>query len=315
MKPIMKTSWPLGVASILIVAVIYAVGAPADGATNQSHRDDVGPGAREAIKNVLADGKLLRLTMGDDGAADCFRFMVTLVLKTNGNATVPTNYVVARDHHQMAAVVLSGRGDPYAYLTKGFMAGFDPMEPGQLLVNTDGNPRFVFELGKENDLDVELSFLHSIKQPELRIDLNEILRGAIANAGRADYDPQRRIVRMATESSSMLVALPPATAQGQFGIERLELHSRTGAIVVFPGITLGAPPPQIFNIDKGAFEAAGLKTREATQTEPGNVSLLVPRAFGTHPQESLAITRMKAMLPESMLSQKGPTTRPSRGTE
>lgn len=254
-------------------------------------------GVREVLKGVL-DRKILRLSTDPESVADRFEFLLTLIVPAKGGAAAASSYIVARDKDSVAALVLSPRGDPFAYATQGPMAGFDLTDPGRLMLYGTGAPKFVLTLGEEKDnLDLEFSFLRNAEAPEVLVDLEALVRGALENAERATYDRKRKRVHLATRKADILIALPLKEDEKEFGISDLVVKSKAGLVLAMSDIRTGGERSAILGREKAAFERLGLPTRTVGEKEAPRVPLFVPTGFGRRGKEQEAIKRLRTLFP------------------
>ena len=271
---------------------------PGDGDKGPAELRAVTPDVRRTLEEAFADEKLMRLSTGDDGAANRFEILVTLAVPGNDGRRHSSHYLVARDGDEAAALVLSPRGSPFAYATTGLMAGFDPAEPGRLILSGTGAPHFRLALGEEGDnVDVQLSFDRDLTRPQFRLELAPLLRGALENAKRMDFDREKRIARFATGRSSILVVLAREGGTARFRVNGLVVKSRAGHALSLSNVRVGGKRSTILGVSKEDFLRLGLPTRVVEGEERPQVPLFVPPHFDDDEDSRRAIERVRGLFP------------------
>ena len=293
---------PLLVPSIIAALAVCAAASPTEHRTPAKAKQGSPPTASTEVQQTLAaafaDDKLLRLSMGGDGAGDRFEFLITLAIPGKDGRRHASRYLVARDGDEMAALVLSQRNSPFAYVTQGLMAGFDLAEPGTLILSGKGAPRFEFSLGEEGDnVDVELSFARNLERPQLRLELGPFLRAALENAKRMDFNADRRMARFATEKSSMLVVLSPEGEAARFGVSGVIMKTRPGLALSLSNVRVGGKRSAILGLKMNDFLRLGLPTRVAGNDDEPKVPLFVPPTFEKHAVERRAAEGLRELFP------------------
>lgn len=250
--------------------------------------------AREVLDRLL-ESKALRLSTGKDSASDRFELALTLRLPAKDGRTYGSRYVVARDKDAVAALVLSLRGEPFAYATAGLLAGFDVTDPGSLVLCDEGAPKFVLSLNEDKEnLDLELSFRKSAEAPEVTFDPEALLRGARKKATRVSYDREERLIRLETPKTVVVLALSPAEQGQGFGLRALTVKSKAGLSLSL-AVRTGGERSAILGFDRAAFERLGLPARTLGGKDVPKISLLVPPTFGNSEKERRAIDRVREL--------------------
>ena len=252
-----------------------------------------------AVREALGRGPLAFST----GAAgpERYEFMLTMVAPLKDGGEAVSNYAVARDGDEVAVLVLSSAGAPYAYATNGLLVGFDPTEPGRLLVYGDGGAPSVW-LGVDaasKKFRSELSYRSKVQSAAVDVDVQPVLAAAIANLELATFDPRRRVVKLSTRNSIVGVFLPPdgEDAAADAPLRGLIPRSKGG-----PGVALSnvrtRERSSILGRARVEFERLGIPVRVADDKAPPKFPLFVPPAFGRNDKEKQGIERMIKVFPD-----------------
>ena len=250
------------------------------------------------LKEARARGPLL-FSNAPDGGPDRFELLLTIVLPFKGGGTLATNYVVARDKDDVAVLVLSASGAPYAYVTKGLFAGFDQADLGTLVLHDRGAPSL--SVGVEpasNQFVLDLSYKAKAERADVRLDFDSVILAAAAKVERATLDDARHLIKVSTAKSVVGVFLPTDESVTGAPLRGLVMKSENGLAVAVSNIRT-TDRSAILGLDKAAFEKLGIPTRFAADGRAAVVPLVVPAGFGSNEKEKEGIKRLVALLPNA----------------
>ena len=260
-------------------------------------RTDLDAVAREAVQKLL-NGKVLHFSNEDDGG-DRFEFLLTLALPAKKGGRYASHYLIARDKESVAVVILSPKADPFAYVTGGFMAGFDPTDPGSLVIYPEGNPTLKIMADPTNgNFETELSFSRNAEKPVVLVDLDSVLQTALVKIERASYDLRRKALHLTTKSSELLAVFPDDEQDRTTPVRSLVVKSRAGVLIAVSNVRVGGERSPLFGHDRAAFERLGVPTRVLGEREAPTVPLFVPPSFGSDERERRGIERVRTLFPD-----------------
>jgi hypothetical protein len=277
--------------SLLVVVLLSADGRAAAA-------DDAGRGnARAALIDALARGGHT-LSTGKESAAERFSFTLTMFV-TAGGATHRNTYIVARDKEETAVVCLSEEGYPFAFLKDGLFVALDRKEPGRLVLSTTGAPRVVLSMTGQNaeSLDFGISFVRSLDAPEVRLDIEKLVRGALDKATRAAHDEKTRSVRLETERSEAIFRISSPDNKGELPIAEMTLRNKKGFGVTVTSIRVGGDRAAILSVAKDAFERLRLPMHVAGEKEVLRLPLFAPPQFAADRVEREAAEKVRTLFP------------------
>lgn len=265
--------------------------------------------AEKAVRRLFLE-KTTRLTsMAPLSATNLFAFKVAFTRTVAAGSGQTTNRVtsilsVVVDQPRAAILVSTTNGLPYCFLADGFYAGFDPEQPGRLLVQSGGHALFRFSYHGDNKIEVGLAFAPEIELPHSDIDLN--LAGAFqvisSRANMIYTDKTTKAVMLTLDGGAVFAMnmLPPENPN-PFGVARIKLENSRSAVEI-GDIALGKPGNVLLKINEEALRLSGVPCRNARKEEMKHLPLLVSPDFPRNEAERKAAERLR----EAVFKQKQP---------
>jgi hypothetical protein len=159
-----------------------------------------------ALRSVLDRGGL-RLSTAEPSASPVFSFSLWLAPAERGDdRTAGTELVFRGDHGTATVVSRSAGGLPFAYATSGAYLQLDPAVPGRL--TTAGRGELDVQFGSSADgLSFRFRYGPEVRQTELTLDLESILRGMLGAAHPLGRDPKSGALLFQTKNRVVAVRM------------------------------------------------------------------------------------------------------------
>lgn len=261
-----------------------------------------------SVLRRVAEGKPLRLSTEGEQVPRGFHFVVRLSIEPKGGEPRYTDYVVVKDGDRVGVLVRALDGLPYCYMTDGLMVMVDHGEPGRLLLHPRGAPSVVYRLAEEEGkLDFWVSHVRRATRGVVDLNLAPVLKLAVGKLRQATFERSSGTLVGQTDRSAMMLTLPAAERQGDFGLRSYVSRSPGGQTLALLDPTSGGEPPiDVTRLTKDSITALAVPVREVPEVERGDVSLLVPEHFGVHPKERDASVKLLSLLTVSTVSASRP---------
>jgi hypothetical protein len=240
-----------------------------------------------AAARAALEGAGLRLA-ADGGDADVFQVRLRWALGRDA-AALGNECIVARDHAQVAVVLVDGHGLPYCYMAKDLFLLFDAQGGGRLRVGERGAPGVLLTTDKDQDrLQAFAYFRTAQQQAGIDVDPGAILARFLVKTTRAAWDEARGAWLLETERARATVQLAPAAAGARPALRGLSVTA-PGAFVELSEVRLGDKPALRVDLTRAAVEAAGLATEAVDLKELEHLPLVARADFARTPVERAAV--------------------------
>jgi hypothetical protein len=276
---------------------------------------DKSPVQEQALAEVrrVMGSKAVTLSTADAATPDRYHFLVRVALPAEGGGTTATEFLIERDGDDVAVLVRSAGGLPYAYATNGLFVGFDPTARGRLVVYAGGSPTFTYDAGPGGaGLVFELSFVKDAARPSIVLDPRSLLAAALPKVVQATLEPGRRTVELTTTKATVTVVAAPPEKAAAFAVERLTTTTTaTGATISVTDIHVEPKLcVNVLGVTRESVRRLGLPVRELADADR-RALLLVPPDFGKDEKERIAAEKLATLFSLGPPS----TSRPGKVTQ
>lgn len=267
--------------------------------------------ARTKLEQAIAN-QGLRLSNSEERGSTRFSVVVTLFVPIKDLGTQITSYVVARDGDDVAILICSAKGSPFAYATRDLFCGFDLAQRGQLIMYEQGAPVILLGLSDaDTGLDFDFSFRRDQRAPRVLLAIDDLLVEALRRSESVEFRGNDRSILVKTNKSDVWVMLTEKLGERVGAIAEVVFRSKAGPVISITSIRTSGERSSILGLRPVDFNSLGLPVIAGQPNGVSQIPLLVPRSFGVDEPERSAserVLRLLRMAPPAASPE--PTTNP-----